>query len=475
MRSIHLILFLICALPGYSSTSDSVLVENLLQQSNTREASNLESSIVLVQSALKKTNEERLYRLKAKCHINLAYKFLRKGDFDSSKVHFHITLELGEKYNDSLIIASGLTGLGNCYMNKYQMAHALKNYSKALKIDQIKKDTALIAADFNNIGNVHFKLMNYREALHFYQQSLRCYKSIQAKESSNHVLQKLAKVYANQDSLNKALEYYSLAYKGYYFYNDYDAQVAILNNIGLIHKDRNELDKASFHFKEALKFKDKVKGTRAYVTTAYNLLQVSNEIPFSIDALQLSYQDVVNKGDMELEMKTVGLIHSYYLKRDKIDSAYRYLALYTNLKDSFREKQEAQIVAVLQAQSDFELLKLMEQQQRIEQERIRSIKQERRDQLKYSFVLIGLTLLFVGVFYFLKIQLSESLLTGMVFFSFVVLFEFLLTLFDPWVDQISMGRPVIKFGANTLFALAIIPMHNFFEKKLRNQVMKNER
>jgi len=66
---------------------------------------------------------------------------------------------------------------------------------------------------------------------------------------------------------------------------------------------------------------------------------------------------------------------------------------------------------------------------------------------------------------------SFYLIESLVFFVFLLFFEFLLVL-DPYIDSWSGGAPGIKLLFNSGIAALIFPLHSFFESKLKGQISK---
>jgi len=107
----------------------------------------------------------------------------------------------------------------------------------------------------------------------------------------------------------------------------------------------------------------------------------------------------------------------------------------------------------------------------------------RRDNLQYSGILIFLVLLFTLVTVVIPSRrrrrgisrnIPPRLIEGMIFFSFLLFFEFTLVLLDPYIEQYSSGAPAIKLGFNALLAALIFPLHSMFENKLKKRITINE-
>ena len=62
---------------------------------------------------------------------------------------------------------------------------------------------------------------------------------------------------------------------------------------------------------------------------------------------------------------------------------------------------------------------------------------------------------------------------GIIFFSFLIFFEFLLVLADPSIEAWSGGAPGIKLLFNAAIAALIFPAHAFFESRLKSRLVKH--
>jgi len=72
-----------------------------------------------------------------------------------------------------------------------------------------------------------------------------------------------------------------------------------------------------------------------------------------------------------------------------------------------------------------------------------------------------------------KLAVPEKLVEGLIFFSFLLLFEFLLVLLDLYIERYSSGAPAYKLLFNAVLAGTIFPAHAFFETKLKGRIVKS--
>ena len=96
----------------------------------------------------------------------------------------------------------------------------------------------------------------------------------------------------------------------------------------------------------------------------------------------------------------------------------------------------------------------------------------RRDNLQYSVIFICLLVVFGGVAGLGFVKVSPRVAEGLIFFSFLILFEFVLVLADPMIDKYSGGAPGYKLLFNALLAGVIFPLHAFFERLLKSRLVQ---
>ncbi|MBL4654255.1 MAG: hypothetical protein JKY33_00345, partial [Bacteroidia bacterium] len=99
----------------------------------------------------------------------------------------------------------------------------------------------------------------------------------------------------------------------------------------------------------------------------------------------------------------------------------------------------------------------------------------RRDNLQYSAIFIGILILFGGVLMLGFVRIRPKDAEAIAFLSFMILFEFLLVLADPNIEQYTGGAPAYKLIFNAGLAGLMFPLHQFFEGKLKKRVIKTQR
>jgi len=146
--------------------------------------------------------------------------------------------------------------------------------------------------------------------------------------------------------------------------------------------------------------------------------------------------------------------------------------LFVEKQDSLFNEDKSKEIGKLEAH--YEMEKKVEEEKRKADQANRIIEnaKSRRDTLQYSGILIFIAFLFTLLTIIGKYALPIRIAEGMVFFTFLLFFEFTLVLLDPYIDQFSSGAPAIKLGFNAVLAGMIFPLHSFFEERLKRKLLK---
>jgi len=182
------------------------------------------------------------------------------------------------------------------------------------------------------------------------------------------------------------------------------------------------------------------------------------------------------------KMDTYKNLYEAYKKTTNTDKALEYHELYTEAKDSLFSSEKAEKIAQVESRYQFE--QELAEQKRIEEEQKRKEEQlaeevrvtkQKENRLEYSAILIVILFLFVGVFFSGRFTLKPRVIEIMVFFTIILLFEFILVALDPTIDTYSGGSPVFKLSFYVVVALGIFPLHSFLEERLKLRIIKKKR
>ncbi len=377
---------------------------------------------------------------------NIGYIYNNQGDIPKGLEYYHKSLKIREETGDKKGIANSLNNIGFIYKNQGDIPKGLEYYHKSLKIREEIGDKKGIATSLNNIGVIYNSQGDIPNALEYYHKSLIIREEIGNKQGIATSLNNIGSIYSEQRDIPKALEYYHRSLKLGEQIGDKSEIAYTLNSIGGI-----ELDQG--HLTSALNY-----GMRG--------LEIAREIgsPHLISA---------NSGLLSKVAKKQGnLTTDPVLRQARFEEALEMYELHIQMRDSIKNEETQKATIRQQTKYEFEKAQLVKEQKEKEKARLEAEVTSRRDNLQYSVILIALLVLFGGVLSIGFVKISPRMAEGIIFFSFLILFEFLLVLADPYIDRWSGGAPGVKLLFNAGIAALIFPAHAFFESKMKGRLVK---
>lgn len=166
---------------------------------------------------------------------------------------------------------------------------------------------------------------------------------------------------------------------------------------------------------------------------------------------------------LEHSLKTTINLSRLYEATNEFREALYWEKIRSTINDSIKSSELLVQVGVVEEKFQNKIAE-DRKQRKLEEEKLKA---DRLANIQFFGIFLGIVFFFLMVFMAAKLSLPEWLANGIVFFAFVLLFEFVLVVLDPFIDSVSNGKPVIKLGCNVLLALFIIPLHSLFEKRLR--------
>jgi hypothetical protein len=156
-------------------------------------------------------------------------------------------------------------------------------------------------------------------------------------------------------------------------------------------------------------------------------------------------------------------------------SAFEHHKLYKQYSDSLHNEDKAKEFGRIESRYQFEKEAEEQKRKQAEAKRIAQEETDRRNNLQYLSIFGGLLVLFGGLAFVGKLKIPERVLDIALFAALLILFEFLLILFDPILDQYTGGVPIQKLVFNSLIALGFAPLHGFLEGKLKKRFLSKAR
>ena len=394
-----------------------------------------DTAIALCTRSLELCNLHNLDAVRAKSYGWLGYLFNHQGKIVQALECYDNSLRIFEELGDKESAATILNSLGYIYTSQGDTENGLTYYFKSLKVQKELGNKIGIATALNNIGYANTKKGDEKQGLEYYLKSLK-------------ILEELG---------DKA----KLAYS--------------INNIGVIYKNQGNFEKGLEFFNRCLKLQKELGYNEGLATTYSNIGGVElamGKLSIAEKSLSLGLKRARESGSPRHISALAKQLSALNKRQSNYGKALEMFELHIKMRDSIKNEETQKATIRQQTKYEFEKAQLVKEQKEKEAARIVAEETSRRDNLQYSVILIAILVLFGGVLALGFINVSERMAEGIIFFSFLILFEFLLLLADPYIDNWSGGGPGFKLLFNAGIAAFIFPLHSFFESRLKGRLVK---
>ncbi|OFY68738.1 MAG: hypothetical protein A3G23_02790 [Bacteroidetes bacterium RIFCSPLOWO2_12_FULL_37_12] len=423
--------------------------------------------------------------------------YLNRGDLTVSLKYFTKSLNLRIELGDPKEISNSNINIGIIYENQGEYVQALKYYFKSLKIKEEVKDRKGEATCLNNIGIIYKNQGNFSKSLEFYFKSLDIYNKehLENVEMAN-TLNNIGVIFEIQQKHDDAKTYYMESFNLRKKLGDKRGIVISMLSMGeldilLYEQDKVNYEKNSYPgrnmdsyglldsaidlFEKALII-GKELNDEYFLGYTYNVLAHANLIKKKYDEglkyFKKSLYYTGKTGAKPEEMQANKSIAECYFKNGDFKNAYIHLQNAFYLRDSIFNNEKNKDIGRIEAKYEFEKLQFQKEQNEKERLRIEAESRERRDHLQYSLIVLGMVGLIITILFLGKMNINPKLAEIMIFMVFLIFFEFILVLIDPYVEFFTGGAPGLKLLINAIIAALIFPFHAVCERWVRRRILK---
>ena len=343
------------ALNAQKSPSDRVPV--LLQLSSANKAVNNPKAISYALQAydisLEADNESGILQ----SMLQLTWLYYIETDYAKSLEYAVKSKELAEKLGMKAEAAQALDAMGTIYSDFGDMDKSSECYFKSLKIFDQLKDIKGLAQSSSRIGVLYYKQKNYSKALEYLRASLDYSKQSNASDGIVSNLNSIANVYADQGDFQKAIKNYMEALDLAVKNSDLRMEGSVSLSVGTTYLKMKKYSQSVAYFQRALAIFNKLNnqlriakckiqfGEYYYQTGDYR-----KGAGIAAEALRVCQQ----QGFREVELSAATLLHKLSLATKDTLSAYRYLLLENEMKDSLAFGERKKMLTKLESQYQFD-------------------------------------------------------------------------------------------------------------------------
>jgi len=491
---------------------DTTKAKALLKLTEKLYTSNPDTAIQLSKRALQIYIENDIVQGIASAYNHIGAFYRIKSDYPAALKYHRKGVEIQESLGDKQGMAISYNNIGLIYTNQSSYPQALTYYYKSLKIKEELGNKQGIALTYNNIGIIYKKQSSYPQALSYYFKSLKIMEELGNKHAVASIYNNIGLIYTNQSSYPQALSYYYKSLKIYEEQGNKLGMTGSYTNIGSLYTTVYEqgdslakgvgdpiaigwasdnptqlLDTAMYYQQKALSIKEELSDEYGMSITLGGIGAIYVQKRKYAEALQHYHQAALladSIGAMQEESDAHAGLAECYEKLAPLNppagGKYYRLALehykqYSTLKDSVFNEEKSKDLGKLEAKHEFEMAEQERKRQEEEQARILEEQTERRNLLQYSGILIFIVAFFITLLFSGQLNIPVRLAEGGVFFTFLLVFEFLLVLTDPYIEQYTGGEPAYKLMVNAGLAGLIFPLHSIAEAKLKQRLFKTRR
>jgi class 3 adenylate cyclase/Tfp pilus assembly protein PilF len=380
-------------------TDDTVLVNNLLQQSKESLNESPDKAIALATQARELAKKIDFQKGVAYAFKNIGIAYLNQGKYIEALQSYEHSLKIFEKIKFDEGIANLLGNIGVIYYNQGDMVKAMDYYLRALKIAEQTGNKLRIVTILNNVGAIYgIKDATFDKALYYYLQALPLCEELGNKDALGGISVNVGNIYADsaykQNNDEKALVYFNNALKAYG--SNSEGRPNAYNSIGTLYLKQKKYDLALKNHFEALSISEKLKDKLKMVQSLMGIAKVYMQ--------EKDYKSALNYFNQAeqpaLEVHTINiLVEAYknmseaYAKAKDFVKAFKYHSLYSNEKDTVYNTESDKKLTSLQFDFDLEKkqgeITILKKDKDITQQKLK------RQQFAKRALIVGLTLVFM--------------------------------------------------------------------------------
>jgi len=492
---------------AYISWGEEVYLDNpdtaLILWTNTHDLA--KKNLLLIPSDEEKLTvlKRRFLKLLASALSNMGYLYNNRGDIskclDCSLQSLKIQREIGDHYGE----ATSLNNIGAIYMSQGNIAKGLEYFHMCLKIDEVQGNKEGQGTSLNNIGLIYVNQGDLKIGLEYLTKSFEIEKGLGNKKGMAGSYNNIGIMYerhgdpscvasseeCRSQSIKKGLEYYFKAFKLREELGDKYGMASTLANIAGLYNLRGDpeyevsedmyrksgREKGLIYYHQSLKISEEIgdrRGESQCLNHIGGIYLRGGDIQRAKEIAKRSFQLSKEIGYPSSIKSASALLYDVYKAEGNYQHALENYEIYIQMRDSIKNEKTQKATIRQQTKYEFEKAQLVKEQEEKEVARVLAEETSRRDNLQYSVILLGLLVLGSLILGLGKLSLPVRMAEGIIFFSFLILFEFILVLADPYIEGWSGGAPGIKLLFNAGIAALIFPAHAFFETRLKGRLVK---
>lgn len=410
--------------------------------------------------------------------------FNEQGDFSNAILAAEELKDYAIRFRQPRFEAGAYEVMGQAYDYLGQLSKAVDFHLRALRIRERLGRKIPIAFSLSQMGDIYSQLKSYKKAEDYWARSLEIFRVEGKLFESAEIEYNLGILFREQGDFLKALNIHNQCLKGFLTVDDTLSIGTAFSAIGTDFFYQNRFDSSLHYHLKALDFRlftgNELEISLSYsdLCLAYTKTKDFRKAKYYGNLALALHQKL---SIPELIQTDYGNLSGVMEATSEYDKALYYLKLENNIRDSLRSQNIQEEIA--QQSIGFELHKIqyLDSLKKAESEKRYQEKVQREEdannrkaRIQYLGIFIFISLLLGGIFLVRRISLPVIWLEGGIFFTALLLFEFLYLILDPWVELVSRGTPIYKFGINLILGLLVFYAHNMLEVNLKRRLIRED-
>ena len=399
------------------------------------------------------------------------------------------SIQYGKKALEHLKIVKDTTDIlwfmnviGNnyVYLGMHHKAAIYRNQS--LAIAKQTKSKAEIAVAIFNLGVLDDDLGRPKEAIQKVNQSIQLYKEVKDYRSLAFTYEYLASLLAKQNyPMDTVVALYQKSLAILHTFPNNEEYTYLYASMGDVYKDAQQYDSATIYYNKGLEYAQQTYIKHLSIEPLGGLSEIQRNLGNlnQAETIALKAHQIALQVDRPANISyTSDLLNSIYLQQKDYKSAYAMLELSNAMRDSLDVADLRDQTIINEMTAEYKV----KEAQRVAQEKAKKLQAEakaktiaarkaRVDNIQYSVIFLGIVGLFLSIFRLRQLNISNRLLEAIIFFAFLLLFELILLIVNPWLLQHVTDAPIIVLLVNAGVALIITPIHKYCEQALKKQLI----
>lgn len=348
---------------------------------------------------------------------------------------------------------------------------ALSNYMQKLRIEEKRNSPRNFASALNNIGLMYILLADYPKALSYLYRAdstVEAVGGVAKEELKYSITNNIGETYLRMKKADSANHYFEDALQlakqagdSYYL----GESMVGLANVYSLNLQRKEA--AKYYFMAVPYLKEVLNNDllcEAYLGIA-KIFDVTGPADSAAFYGNLCYNVAKNDGFLSRQMDAAIFLSGHYKKLSTYDSAYHFMELSAELKDSVMGNEKLRAATIISSDEQIRQAEMAEQK--------RKDKAARYQQLQLLMIAIFIPLFFLVTLFVSKIKIHVHFIRFMGIISLLLLFEYLTLLLHPMIANLTHHKPVLELLIFVVIGAGLIPLHHRMEHWLISRLIKD--